>query len=35
MKQAGFFTAIAQFRNARWQFRDVHWSVPVSSSPVR
>lgn len=25
MKQAGFFTGVAQDRNGRWQFRDVHW----------
>jgi hypothetical protein len=32
MKQAGFFTAIAEYRNGRWQFRDVHWSSLVSAS---
>jgi hypothetical protein len=32
MKQAGFFTAIAEYRNGGWQFRDVHWSAPVPSS---
>jgi hypothetical protein len=32
MKQAGFFTGIAEYRDGRWQFRDAHWSSPVSSS---
>jgi hypothetical protein len=32
MKQAGYFTGIAEYRNGRWQFRDAHWSAPVSSS---
>jgi hypothetical protein len=27
MKQAGFFTGIAEYRNGRWQFRDAHWSA--------
>lgn len=35
MKQAGFFTWIAEYRHARWQFRDVHWSAPVSCSPAQ
>ena len=25
----GFFTATAQYRGGRWQFRNAHWSVPV------
>lgn len=29
MKQAGYFTGVAEYRNGRWQFRDVHWSAPV------
>jgi hypothetical protein len=29
MKQTGFFTGIAEYRNGRWQFRDAHWSSPV------
>jgi hypothetical protein len=32
MQQAGFFTGVAEDRNGRWQFRDVHWSAPVPSS---
>lgn len=31
-KQAGFFTAIAEYRNDHWQFRDVHWSVPLPAA---
>lgn len=30
MNQAGFFTGIAEQHNGRWQFRDAHWSAPVS-----
>lgn len=33
MKQTGFFTGLAEYRDRRWQFRDVHWSSPVSTSP--
>jgi hypothetical protein len=25
--ETGFFTAIAEYRNGHWQFRDAHWSV--------
>jgi hypothetical protein len=32
MKQTGFFTGIAEYRQEHWQFRDAHWSSPVSSS---
>jgi hypothetical protein len=28
---SGFFTAIAENRNGRWQFRDAHWSEPVAT----
>lgn len=31
MKQTGFFTGIAEYRNGHWLFRDVHWSAPVLS----
>jgi hypothetical protein len=30
--QAGFFTGLAEYRTGRWQFRDAHWSAPVSAS---
>jgi len=29
-EDAGFFTALAEYRDGRWQFRDAHWSSPVS-----
>jgi len=25
--ERGYFTAIAEYKNGRWQFRDAHWSV--------
>jgi len=31
MTSNGFFTAVAQNVGGRWQFRDVHWSVPVAT----
>jgi hypothetical protein len=33
MKQAGYFTGTAEYRNGHWLFRDVHWSTPVPFSP--
>jgi hypothetical protein len=27
----GYFTGLAEYREGRWQFRDAHWSSPVSS----
>ena len=36
VESAGFFTGVAEFRDGRWQFRDVHWSSapkePASAS---
>lgn len=32
MQEAGFFTGVAEYRNGRWQFRDVHWSTTAPSS---
>jgi|SRR5579862_3071901 len=29
----GFFTALAEFRDRRWQLRNAHWSSPVAPSP--
>jgi hypothetical protein len=29
MPSDGFFTALAEKRGGQWQFRNVHWSVPV------
>jgi hypothetical protein len=28
--EAGFFSALAEYRDGHWQFRDAHWSSPVS-----
>jgi hypothetical protein len=33
LEDAGFFTALAEFRDGRWQFRDAHWSSPVPPPP--
>jgi hypothetical protein len=29
--ETGYFTGLAEYREGRWQFRDAHWSSPVSS----
>ena len=29
--EAGYFTAVAEYRDGHWQFRNAHWSAPVSS----
>ena len=29
--ETGYFTGLAEYREVRWQFRDAHWSSPVSS----
>ena len=28
--ETGYFTGLAEYREGRWQFRDAHWSSPVS-----
>jgi hypothetical protein len=28
-EDAGYFTALAEYREGRWQFRDAHWSSPL------
>jgi hypothetical protein len=33
-EETGFFTGTAEYRDGRWQFRNVHWSLPVPPSPV-
>jgi hypothetical protein len=33
--ESGFFTAIAEYRNGRWQFRNAHWSEACSTPAVR
>ena len=34
IEQAGYFTALAEYRDGRWRFRDIHWSAPVSPPPA-
>jgi hypothetical protein len=29
--ETGYFTGLAEYREGRWQFRNAHWSAPVSS----
>lgn len=29
--ETGYFTGLAEYREGRWQFRNAHWSSPVSS----
>lgn len=35
VEESGFFTGLAELRDGRWQFRNVHWSSPVSRSADR
>lgn len=30
-EQGGYFTGLAEYRDGRWQFRDAHWSSPVTT----
>lgn len=32
--ETGFFTAIAEYRDGRWQFRNAHWSVLAPPPPA-
>jgi hypothetical protein len=34
-EETGYFTALAEYRDGRWRFRDTHWSEPVSPPPAR
>lgn len=34
IEDAGFFTALAEFRDERWQFRNAHWSSSPAPSPA-
>ena len=34
VEDSGYFTGVAQSRDERWQFRDCHWSEPVSLPPA-
>ena len=29
--ETGYFTGLAEYREGHWQFRNAHWSAPVSS----
>lgn len=31
--ETGYFTALAEYRDGHWQFRNAHWSAPVSPGP--
>jgi hypothetical protein len=31
----GYFTGVAENRNGKWQFRDVHWSEVVPPAPAK
>ena len=31
VSETGYFTGLAEHREGRWQFRNAHWSSPVSS----
>jgi hypothetical protein len=33
--QRGFFTGTAEYREGRWEFRNQHWSVPVTPAGAR
>ena len=34
IEEAGYFTGLAEYRDGRWRFRDIHWSAPVSPPPA-
>ena len=35
IEEAGYFTALAEYRGGNWRFRDAHWSAPISPPPAR
>lgn len=35
IEETGFFTALVEFRDGRWQFRNAHWSSSAAPSPSR
>jgi hypothetical protein len=35
IEEAGYFTALVEYRHGRWRFRDAHWSAPISPPPAR
>lgn len=32
---SGYFTGLAESQNGQWQFRDAHWSEPVTAAPAK
>jgi hypothetical protein len=34
-EETGYFTGLAEYRDGRWRFRDIHWSAPVSPPSAR
>jgi hypothetical protein len=35
LDENGYFTAIAEYREGQWKFRNAHWSAPVPAPAVR
>ncbi len=35
VEQAGYLTAVAEKRDGRWLFRDMHWSQPAASAAAK
>jgi hypothetical protein len=35
VEESGMFTGLVEVREGRWQFRDAHWSSPLSLLPTR
>ena len=33
-EESGYFTAVAQYWQGRWEFRDAHWSVVPETAPA-
>lgn len=33
--ETGFFTGTAENQKGRWQFRNAHWSMPISAPPTK
>jgi hypothetical protein len=34
MEETGYFTGTVEYRDGRWQFRNVHWSLAAAPGPV-
>jgi len=35
IEEAGYFTALVEYREGSWRFRDAHWSAPIAPPPAR